>query len=569
MENRFNGQGKLSLKVKLLLMTSAIMTTAIFVISYIFYSNAYKQTAYLLQKQALAIAKSASALVDGDQFQRLSESLDKEDEYYKEILGKFSHLNDDLQEGMLYAYIDNDEKSYTYIIDGSGTVDIGFRQQKQDFSMEAAQSLKDGRSYICKPYYVKTFDKHYISAFVPIFNSQKEVVGVIEYDYEGAELSAELRRMNIIIMIISVVFIAFVLIMNYFILIKLFRPIDNLIDSIAVVADGDLTIELNTARPDEIGKINIALNETIHRIHSVIRKIKQSSEKVTIASKSILVSSRDASEVYEELAISTSGISDVIQKQASEARGMQRRIDQLYQGTKNIEQEINYINEKAVRIYEDGRKRLGSQEANEHLMKNVARIYQVMMELSQYVHQSQGITKSILGVSNKTNKLTLKVVKEAVSKEHEHLAQVAEEVGELTKQSDEAVNQIEEIINFIVKQVDMIFAAIKENMASIQKEEAEASADEELRMLTKEYNDLCQQICKIKGYTSRMDAEIGCMSDSLKEIEQVSLSVDVSTASLLAITQEQVATSEEFKAMAELLRQQAKKLDESISKFTI
>ena len=38
---------------------------------------------------------------------------------------------------------------------------------------------------------------------------------------------------------------------------------------------------------------------------------------------------------------------------------------------------------------------------------------------------------------------------------------------------------------------------------------------------------------------------------------------------LLAITEEQVATSEEFNAMAELLREQAKILDDSISRFTV
>lgn len=55
----------------------------------------------------------------------------------------------------------------------------------------------------------------------------------------------------------------------------------------------------------------------------------------------------------------------------------------------------------------------------------------------------------------------------------------------------------------------------------------------------------------------------------MKDIEEVSTFIDTSTMNLLAITQEQVATSEEFKSMVELLREQAKVLHDSISRFKV
>lgn len=57
--------------------------------------------------------------------------------------------------------------------------------------------------------------------------------------------------------------------------------------------------------------------------------------------------------------------------------------------------------------------------------------------------------------------------------------------------------------------------------------------------------------------------------ESVQSIEEVSSSIDTSTMSLLAITEEQFATSDEFKNMAKLLREQAKLLDDSISRFKV
>lgn len=440
MENKINRCSHLSIKNELLVMISTAMIIVVFIVSYIFYSSAYKQTTHLLQKQALAIAQVAKALIDGDQFEILSHSLDIEDGYYKKILSVFTEVNEHIGEGMLYAYIDHDEDSYTYMVDGSGTVDIGFKQRKQDFSREAASALKDGNSYICEPYYIETFDKHYISAFVPILNSQKQVVGVVEYDYEESEYLQRLDGISKMVILIIILFAILLLVINYFMYAKLFKPMNQLIETMGFVADGDLTTEFNTERQDEIGDIGQAANMMIYRIHSIIRNIKQTSEKVTMASKSILVSSRDTSEVHEELAISMNEISEVIHKQTSAAKVMQSKMDDFYKGTENMKQIIDKMWE----------------------------------------------------INNKTST--------PIIMDHE--------------------------------------------------------------MLGEQITDMALELSKI-------NREIEQIDKGLKEMEQISQSVDLSTISLLAITQEQAATSEEFKEMARLLRQQAKKLDESISKFRI
>lgn len=435
--------GNFSIKTKLLVNMSVVMIMTMGLVGYIFYSSTYTQTIYLLQKQALVIAQAANILVNGDHFERISISLDKEDEYYQKTLRKFKKLNEEVGQGMLYAYIPHDEESYTYVIDGSETVDIGFKQRKQDFSKEADQALKDGQSYICEPYYIETFDKHYISAFVPILNSQKQVVGVIEYDYEESEFINKFNHMKGMVIIVAILIILLILGINYLTVARIFKPVKRLIRSIEGIAEGDLTVKLDVDRRDEIGKINSAINKTICKIHSIIGEIKQNSEKITIASKSIMVSARDTSEVCEEMAISMDEISGVLHEKLDRSKEMQIRVDKMDKETKNIEEVISKISEDIIAL--NGR----------------------------------------------------------------------------------------------------------------------------MNITAEDYERLHHYIKVVKTYTKEMDREIGHMNNNLKAIEYASEAMDLRAMSLLAVTQEQAATSDEFKEMAELLRQQAKELDKSISKFKI
>lgn len=55
----------------------------------------------------------------------------------------------------------------------------------------------------------------------------------------------------------------------------------------------------------------------------------------------------------------------------------------------------------------------------------------------------------------------------------------------------------------------------------------------------------------------------------MSTLGNVSQTIDMNTMNLAAVTQEQMATSEEFKSMAEVLRQEAENLQTNIMKFKV
>lgn len=570
--NRENN--RFSLKAKLLLITSLITIVAIVVVSAIFYSDLYNQTKHLLQQQALGIAKSAAMLIDGDAFERISLTLDANDTYYEESLNTLKKLNKDIGQGMLYTIVNQDQDYYTYIVDGSGTVKIGHKQRKIDFSKEAASALKDGKSYFCEPYYVKTFNKYYISAFVPIFNSQDEVVGIMEYDYEGAEITAAITKMTTHIFKATILLISCILIINYFLLKKLFKPIEELVEAIDVIAKGDLTIELDSDNSNEIGQINSALNKTVHNIRGILEKIKEASKKVTIASKSILVSSRDTTEVYEELAVSTVKLLETTQKQVDVSRKVAVTLEELQQDLQIIDQQVDMDKREFERICETatrGEKAIEEAELQiSHIESRLAMASQISSHIHNHMNKIQDMIMSVLRISEQATLLALTVGEEKGKKQQETSDSVLKNVEALIKQSHLATKEIEGIIHFINEQIGTVSHELKESSKDV--EAGLKATTQSKKILT----TICDGNKVMSGRAHQIDTAINEILDtasnireSVQNIEEVSTSIDSSTMSLLAITEEQVATSDEFKTMAKLLREQAKLLDDSISRFKV
>lgn len=545
-------------------------------ISEIFYEKTYEHTANLLRSQALNIAKSAAAAIEVGEFERLTKTLDAQDTYYSILLGKLKRINNDIGVGMLYTLIDMDDTEYTYVADGSRTVEIGYKQQKEDFSEEAAMTFEQGKAFTSEPYYVKTFDKYYISAFAPILNNNNEVIGIIEYDYEGSELSEQLRDITQLILIAAIILTIVAFVINSLILRKMFKPMEDLVGVMHNIAKGDLTVKINTERKDEIGKINVALNETVLSIRKMIEVIEEASMRVSHTSQNIVASSSDAATAYEDLANSTTGISEIAQKQANETEKTRVVLEKLDIDAKDISEQINETSQIANETYVNTEEGVQVIEATEQQMESIeqsiAEAHTVINGFVNHMSKIQGIITTISSISDQTNLLALNAAIEAAraGENGKGFAVVAGEVGKLAVESNHAANEIKTIIEYINGQVNQVLDAIKTsvNMTEEGKKYTER-AGKTFELIKNSNKQLEEQIRKIELAVSEITTNVSNINVNMNEMEEVSKVIDSNTMNLAAITEEQMATSEEFNGMAQMLNHEAEALTQTISKFKI
>lgn len=574
---KFNSSVKLTLKTKIILVTSMIMLISCVAMSTVFYKNVYNHTVEMMSTDALNVAKAAALLIDGDEFETLTKELNKESTFYKNTLNQLRKLNTDIGNGMVYTIANTDSENYTYIIDGStANTELGYKQTKSDFSSEAGLSFEKGESYISEPYYVSTFDKYYVSAFVPIKNTVGNVVGIIEYDYEGNELSQKMEEITALIITMTVVFVLLSILINLFVLRILFRPMDGLVNIIHRIAEGDLTVDIDTSRSDEIGKINNALKQTVDALGGIIATIQNSTQRVATVSENILISSTSAAEAYEELANSTGEISSISNQQAMETKTIKTILENLDVDVKNIFTQINRADEVANKTLE--RTQLGveairnTQGQMDTIGESIGDANDTIKELAQNMGRIQGIVASISGIANQTNLLALNAAIEAAraGESGKGFAVVADEVRKLAESSNVAANEIVEIIRYINDQTQTVSDAIETSVAMTKEGKDHTNHVESTFNLLKDSNRETQgMVEEIKKSASEVVLNLEQITTNMNQLDHVSQAIDMSAMNLAAVTEEQMATSEEFKSIAEILNSESEGLKESINIFKV
>lgn len=566
----------LSLKSKIVIITSMIIMLSSFVLGWVFYQKTYEHTVKLMEKESLNIVKSVSVLIDGDKFEKLSKSLDKEDEFYIDMSKRLKEVNTSFGNGMLYTLISNDPDNYTYIIDGSATVELGHKQQKSDFAEEAEMTLETGEIHISDIYQPEGFDDCYVSAFAPIRNSSNKVVGVVEYDFAGKELAQNLKEIKVIIVLITVVLIVISIIISLFSLKFMFSPINKLVELINSIADGDLTIPIDTSRKDEIGKINIALSKTVDSLSDMIKKIKISSGKVTEASQLVLANSSETSKSSEELAISTNEISSISNNQVTKTQNIKDVLDTLNHDIQNIFIQIKDTNEIAYKTLENTNSgteviKNTKNQINE-IEKSINTANSVVTNLTQNMSKIQGILTTISSIAEQTNLLALNAAIEAAraGENGRGFAVVADEVRKLAVESDKASSEIVDIIRFMSQQTNNVLEAISTSVEMTGEGKKHTDYVSDAFGTIRDSNaDLESKIAEIEKSAGVVVSSIENINKNMNEIEDVSKVIGSNTTTIAASTEEKMASAEELKAMSEILNEESKILDESIAKFKI
>ena len=307
---------------------------------------------------------------------------------------------------------------------------------------------------------------------------------------------------------------------TYFLVRSVCRPMAELTTIARRIGDGDLDVEIDTRRSDEIGAVQQSLAAMRDALRGIVGQVRESAESIQVASAEV-----------------ASGNTDLSHRTEQAAANLQQTAGSLQQLTGNVRQsadaaaQANQLAASASAVAQRGG-------------QVVSQVVSTMDEINQSSKRIADIIGTIDGIAFQTNILALNAAVEAAraGEQGRGFAVVASEVRSLAQRSAEAAREIKTLIGTSV-------AKVATGARLVQ--------------------DAGSTMGEIVASVQRVTDVIGEITAAAAEQSSGIGSVNAAISSLDQMTQQNAALVEQSAAAAESLNDQARRLSQSMGVFRL
>lgn len=344
-----------------------------------------------------------------------------------------------------------------------------------------------------------------------------------------SEVMAKVNRLALIMLLVSIVFLAISLLITFLISISISKPIKTAADYLKVVATGDFTGEVPKEMlkmQDETGILANAIDTMQHSIKSIIKGVVDESSNVS----QMLISINTG---MEQLNKSIEGVSATSQELSAGAEETAASTEEMNATSTEIEKTVESIatkaQEGAIIVSDVNNMTLDMKKNAISSKENAIEIYgrtkndlQTAIEQSKAVSQINELSEAILEITSQTNLLALNAAIEAAraGEAGRGFAVVAEEIRKLAENSKNAVSRIQEVTKIIFEAVNDLSSSSGEILEFIDKRvlkdyDTLVNTSEQFSQSTVSISDM------VTDFSSTSEELFAAMHNMVKAIEEI------------------------------------------------
>jgi methyl-accepting chemotaxis protein len=371
-------------------------------------------------------------------------------------------------------------------------------------------------------------------------------------------------------------FIILGVVLSYFIIRSIARPIRELSEITEKVADGDLTQVYTVRRNDEVGILGTSFNNMVFALKDLITQVGEKSDLLASSSEQLNASSEQNNHATEQVA-------NAIQEVASGTENQRNIVHQSTEVVKEMSESIDKIMLNAHQVAEtageankvvtDGEQSIQTSiQQMKNINDTVTDLGKVIHTLGTRSHEISQIVDVISQIAAQTNLLALNAAIEA-ARAGEHgkgFAVVADEVRKLAEQSAKSTESIRHLISSIQADTNTAVVSMEKGTDEVEKGIAIVDhAGASFREIQQFVDNVTTQIHEVSASMEEMGQGAKQVVEFVSRIEEITAGVNSESQEVSAATEQQLASMQEIAASAASLSSMAEELQDSVKKFKI
>lgn len=568
---------KWSIRYKVLVPSSLLLLIMFLVMGLNAYYRLESGMIALGVEEAQMAAAMADSVVDGDLLPKIREGSEGS-EAYETTLAILREVQRICGIEFLYTLYSDDKVNVRYGVD---TDESSGHNAPGSLFEESYAQLADvfgGEEYV-QDYIDVTDDGSLISVYMPIYDSNGNVVGVLGCDYDASYVEGRIvGARNSIMQITVICVILSAVLLNLIVgrIVKSLRKVDEKIYDL-VNNEGDLTQKLDIASGDELELIAGNVNAMLEYIRSIMLNISEDSRQL----------GESAVSVAESLASARDGISDVSSTMEEMSAAMEETSASLFQvneSVAHINSTVGNIAEKAsqessntestlMRVRDIYEKAQSDKDMAGGLAADMSQKVNEKIQRSKAVEQIDALTAEIINITDQTSLLALNANIEAAraGEAGRGFAVVAGEIGSLAANSAKAAVEIQNVSQEVINAVNEL-AQEAGKMLQFMDETAMAGYEMLLENSRNYQNDVGHLSDVMREFAGDSE-ELRENLDSIKEaVEAVNIAVEESAKGVVNVTEvssDLTQSMESINKDADANKDIAEQLGKEVGKFKL
>lgn len=342
------------------------------------------------------------------------------------------------------------------------------------------------------------------------------------------------------------------------------------------VAEGDLTIHLETKSKDEFKLLAMGVNAMTDSMKSVITNVTSASDslnhaaaQVTDASETFVTAAENIQTAISEIECGVTQLDENSGDCLSQMDSLSHKIGNVTDGTQGIitltESTSSSISTgmSSMTILTDSAKKTSE------ITNNVIYAIEDLADKSRSIGQ---IIESINSIAKKTNLLSLNASIEAAraGESGRGFAVVAEQIRQLADQSADSAGQIQVIVDDIVNTTYKAVDIAKEAEATVEfQEKAVAETTESFLTMDSQIHTLLESIALISESMHNMEHARSTTLNAIEGISSISAETSAGSSHVSATVSAQQSAIQSLDTAANILQEHATELTKLLHQFKI